>query len=120
MQLLDTITSFLITSAHADTNTAAQVPQQGNFSFFIMVAVLLVFMYFAIWRPQSKRAREQRDLLTSLAKGDEVITTGGLVGTINKINENYIGLMLAENVEITLQKAAIVSVLPKGTLKSLQ
>jgi len=119
MQLFDTISSFFISNAYAATAaTPAQSPQ-SNFSFFIMMAVLIFFMYFAIWRPQSKRAKEQRNLLTSLAKGDEVLTTGGLLGTLTKITDNYVVVMLTENVEVTMQKASIVAALPKGTLRSI-
>jgi len=117
MQLLDTVSNFFITSAHADTGSAPA--PQGGFSFFIMMGILVFFMYFAIWRPQARRAKEQRDLLGSLAKGDEVVTAGGILGTISKISDNYVVLSMAENVEITMQKSSIVSALPKGTLKSI-
>ena len=76
-------------------------------------------MYFAVWRPQSKRAKEQRNLLSSLAKGDEVITIGGILGKITKITESYIVLSINENMDMTMQKSAIANVLPKGTLKSI-
>ena len=118
MQLFDTIFNFFVSSAYADTATGAP-PQQGGFSFFIMMGVLIFFMYFAIWRPQTKRAKEQRDLLGSLAKGDEVITAGGILGTISKLHDNYVVLLLNDNVEVTMQKSSIVSALPKGTLKSI-
>ena len=118
MQLLDTLSNFFISSAYADTTTAA-APQQGGFSFFLMMGILIFFMYFAIWRPQSKRAKEQRNLLSSLAAGDEVVTAGGILGTISKLSDGYVVLALADNVAITIQKSSIVSALPKGTLKSI-
>ncbi len=118
MQLLDTLSRFFISNAEA-AGPAGAPPQQGGFSFFIMMGILIFFMYFAIWRPQTKRAKEQRDLISSLAKGDEVVTAGGIVGTINKISDNYVVVSLADNVEITMQKSSIVSALPKGTLKSI-
>lgn len=117
MQLFDTVSNFFIASAHADTGAAPS--PQGGFSFFIMMGILVFFMYFAIWRPQSRRAKEQKDLLSSLAKGDEVVTAGGILGTISKISDNYVVLSMADNVEITMQKSSIVSALPKGTLKSI-
>ncbi|EKD55442.1 MAG: hypothetical protein ACD_60C00007G0006 [uncultured bacterium] len=117
MQFIDTLTGFFISTAHADTQTGAS--QQSGFSFFIMMAVLIFFMYFAIWRPQSKRAKEQKNLLGSLAKGDEVVTVGGILGTIAKIQDNYVVLSLGEQMDITIQKSSIVSALPKGTLKSI-
>ena len=73
-----------------------------------------------MWRPQSKRAREQRDLITALAKGDEVITAGGVLGKIHKITDQYVALFVHNNTEIVVQKSAIVGALPKGTLKTLE
>jgi preprotein translocase subunit YajC len=124
MDVLNNVLSFFITSAHADTAlvspTSAAAPQgAGNFSLVLMLGIFIVFMYFAVWRPQAKRAKEQRNLLDSLTKGDEVVTTGGILGKISKVADNYIVLALAENVEITVQKSSIAGALPKGTLKSI-
>ncbi len=120
MEILNTITNFLITNAYADAPAAAAAPQQGGgLSLMIMLAVFVLFMYFVMWRPQSKRAKEHRDLLGSLTKGDEVVTAGGILGKINKVTDTYVVLALTDNVEITLQKSSIVSALPKGTLKSI-
>ncbi|MGD0466480.1 MAG: preprotein translocase subunit YajC [Gammaproteobacteria bacterium] len=85
----------------------------------IMIAVLLGGMYFLMIRPQSKRAKEHSNLLSGLVKGDEVVTTGGLVGKINKIVDQFLILIIAEGVEVTVQKQAVSFVLPKGTLKSI-
>ena len=112
------ILNFFISNAYADT-TAAQAQQGGGFPLIIMLAVFVLFMYFGLWRPQSKRAQEQKNLLTSLAKGDEVLTAGGILGKIAKISDNYVILTLSDTVEITVQKTSIVSALPKGTLKSV-
>jgi len=111
--------SFLITDALADT-AAIVGPQQGGGTtqLFLMLG-FVVIMYFLLWRPQAKRAKEHRNLLSSLAKGDEVTTSGGLVGKISDINDDFVHLTIANGVEITLQKTAIASVLPKGTLKSV-
>jgi len=117
MQLIDNISNFFISNAYADT--AGTPAPQGGFSFFVMMGILVFFMYFAIWRPQTRRAKEQRDLLGSLAKGDEVVTAGGILGTISKISDSYVVLSLADNIEVTMQKSSIVSALPKGTLKSI-
>ena len=118
MQILNNILNFFIPSAHADT--AVSAPQAANnSSMILMLAIFVAFMYFAVWRPQSKRGKEQKNLLNSLSKGDEVITAGGILGKIAKVKDNYIVLSLAENVEITLQKSSIVGALPKGTLKSI-
>ncbi len=120
MNLVNNIINFLISPAYADTAAAAPGQQNGGgFSLMLMTGIFLLFMYFIVWRPQSKRAKEQRDLLNSLAKGDEVVTTGGILGKIAKINENYVQLSLTDNVEIMIQKSSIAGALPKGTLKSI-
>lgn len=107
---------FFITSAYA----AEAAPQAGGgYSLFIMCGIFIAFMYFAILRPQNKRAKEQRDLLNSLAKGDEVVTVGGMLGKITKLSDNYVVLSLSDNVEVTLQRSSIAGALPKGTLKSI-
>lgn len=118
MHFINNILNFVISPAYADTATAA--PQSGGgFSLMLMTGVFILFMYFAVWRPQSKRAKEQRNLLNSLANGDEVITAGGILGKIAKINDNYVRLALSDNIEITIQKNSIAGALPKGTLKSI-
>ena len=73
-----------------------------------------------MWRPQNKRAKEQQNLLESLTKGDEVITSGGVLGRISKISGQYLSLTVANNVEILMQKTSIISVMPKGTLKTIE
>lgn len=117
MSFVNDSINLFISPAYADTAAPAQ--QSGGFSLLLMTAVFILFMYFVIWRPQSKRAREQRHLLNSLAKGDEVVTVSGIVGKIAKINDHYVQLAVADNIEMTIQKSAIASALPKGTLKSI-
>ena len=73
-----------------------------------------------ILRPQSKRAKEHKVMLEALQRGDEVVTMGGELGRVSKVYEQYVGVELAENIEVTVQKAAIQSVLPKGTIKSIK
>lgn len=118
MHIVNNIINFLVSPAYADTAAPAQ-QNGGGFSLLLMTGVFILFMYFVIWRPQSKRAKEQRNLLNSLAKGDEVVTISGILGRIAKINDNYVQLALADNIEITIQKSAIAGALPKGTLKSI-
>jgi preprotein translocase subunit YajC len=110
--------NFFISPAFADTVAAPAAKQQDPLmgTIFMLVA-FFVLIYFFMWRPQSKRAKEHQSLLTSLKAGDEVITSGGLLGKISKVEENFIALQLAENIEVKVQKPAITSVLPKGTLK---
>jgi preprotein translocase subunit YajC len=83
-----------------------------------MIAIFVVF-YFLLIRPQQKRAKEQRELLGALEKGNEVVTAGGMVGKIAKINEQYVTLEVASGVEVTVQRSSVSQLLPKGTLKSL-
>ncbi|OGT56756.1 MAG: preprotein translocase subunit YajC [Gammaproteobacteria bacterium RIFCSPHIGHO2_12_FULL_43_28] len=116
---MEQIFNFFLTSAYADTQ-AAQASQGGGLSFALMLAILFLFVYFAILRPQTKRAKEQQTLLGSLAKGDEVITAGGMLGRISKLTDQYIVLTIANNVDIIMQKSTVVNVLPKGTLKSIE
>ena len=107
--------SFFISDAFA----AVGSPQtDGSFSL-IMIAAIFVLFYFMLIRPQNKKIKEQRELVSRLKKGDEVITSGGMLAKVVSIDEQYIKVSLAEGVEINLQKGAVVSVLPKGTLKAL-
>ena len=111
------ISSVFIENAFAgQVDTAKQSGMSGQ---IIMIAVLFGGMYFLMIRPQSKRAKEHSNLLAGLVKGDEVVTTGGLVGKINKVVDQFLILIIAEGVEVTVQKQAVAFVLPKGTLKSI-
>lgn len=116
---MEQLFNFFISSAYAQP-AAESAPPGSGMSFFVMLGVFILFIYFAIWRPQNKRAREQANLLNSLEKGDEVITAGGLLGRISKIADQYITLSVSNNVDITLQKSSVVNVLPKGTLKTIE
>ncbi len=110
--------SFFITQAHAATEGA---PGGTGFEMLIMIGMFAVIFYFMIFRPQSKRAKEHKNLMASMGKGDEVLTSGGLVGKISKVSEDndYICITLNENNEVTIKKDYVTAVLPKGTLKSL-
>ena len=92
----------------------------GIMSLLPMLVIFMVVFYFLLIRPQSKRAKQQRELLSKLTQGDEVVTSGGMVGTIEKVTDDFIVLMISENVNITVQKAAVTTALPKGTLKTIQ
>ncbi|MBI2383244.1 MAG: preprotein translocase subunit YajC [Gammaproteobacteria bacterium] len=104
---------FLISPAYAQQ--AAQQP--GALMQFLPLIVLVVLFYFMLIRPQMKRSREHRDMLGKLAKGDEVVTSGGLAGRVTDIGETFLTIEVAEHVGVKVQKAAVTSVLPKGTLK---
>lgn len=87
-------------------------------AFLPMVAIFVVF-YFLLIRPQQKKAKETRAMLDALQKGDEVVTAGGVLGRVAKLNEQYAVVEIAPNVEINVQRGAISQLLPKGTIKSL-
>lgn len=111
--------SFFISDAHAQTVGAGQ--PGGGLDLVIMLAAFGLIFYFMIFRPQSKRMKEHKNLMASLAKGDEVLTQGGLVGRIAKIAEDkdFVVIALNDTNEVTVQKGSISAVLPKGTMKSL-
>ncbi len=110
--------SFFISDAMAAATTAPGPQTDGTFSL-IMIAAIFVLFYFMLIRPQSKRAKEHRELISKLKKGDEIITTGGMLAKVIAIDDQYIKVSIAEGVEISLQRNAVSAVLPKGTLKSL-
>lgn len=107
---------FLISPAFAETAAASTGPSLLDFAFPI---ILLVLFYVMLIRPQQKRAKAHRAMQSSLAKGDEVVTDGGLMGKILEINDNAITVQIAENVDVKVRREAISSVLPKGTIKKL-
>ena len=110
------MTEFFIPSATAAEAGAAGSPVPID--LFIIIAFALVF-YFIVWRPQSKRAKEHRELVAGLNKGDEIITNGGLVGKITKVEEQFIIFEAADGIELRLQKSAVMQALPKGTIKGI-
>ena len=109
MEILD----FFITSAYAQD----AAPQGGLMSFLPLIIIFVIF-YFLLIRPQMKRAKEHKNLVAALNTGDEVVTNGGLLGKITKVGESFVTVELADNVQIKIQKHAIASVMPKGTVKS--
>lgn len=111
---------MLISNAYAQTAGAAADPVGGLLSSPLpMLVVLFAVMYFMVIRPQQKRAKEHKTLLEALAKGDEVVTQGGIAGKVASVGDSYIRVEIAANTEILVQKGAISSILPKGTLKSV-
>ncbi len=81
------------------------------------LVLMFVVLYFVMIRPQMKKQKEHRAMVEALAKGDEVVTAGGLLGRVSKMGDNYIGVEIANGVEIQVQRSAVVQVLPKGTIK---
>ena len=110
--------SLFISTAHA---AAAPAPAGGGMEMLIMLVVFGLVFYFMIYRPQAKRVKEHKGLMSTLSKGDEVLTQGGIVGKIVKVSDekDFLVISVAEAVEVVLQKSAINAVLPKGTMKTL-
>jgi preprotein translocase subunit YajC len=108
-----------ISSAYAQTPPAAAAGGDMFSSITGMLPLVLMFvvLYFVMIRPQMKRQKEHKAMLEALAKGDEIVTAGGVAGKIAKMGDSYVGLEVAEGVEIQIQRSAIAQVLPKGTLK---
>jgi len=107
---------FLISSAWAE---GAAVAQPNLLETLVPFLILIAVFYFFLIRPQSKRMKEHQQLVQSLAKGDEIVTNGGLVGKVTQVGENFVSVEIADNIEVKVQKQAIGSVLPKGTMKTL-
>ncbi|HCZ13621.1 MAG TPA: preprotein translocase subunit YajC [Candidatus Accumulibacter sp.] len=108
---------MLISTAHAQTAAAAD--PTGGFMQLLPIILMFVVLYFLMIRPQMKRAKEHKALIEALAKGDEVVTGGGIAGRISRVSDNFIALEIADAVEIQVQKQAVTLLLPKGTLKAL-
>lgn len=107
---------MLISPAYAQATGSS--PGSDIMAFLPMIAIIVVF-YFLLIRPQQKRAKETKAMLSALQKGDEVVTAGGVVGKIAKLGEAYADIEVAPNVAITVQRSAISLLLPKGTIKGL-
>ena len=110
--------SLFISQAHA---AAEAGPEQSGFSLIFMMVIFAGIFYLMIYRPQARRTKEHKSLMGSMSKGDEILTTGGLIGRIVKISDenDYVQIELNENNVIALKKDFISAVLPKGTLKSI-
>ncbi len=112
--------SFFISDAIADAgaqaaNTAAQSPDP--LASLILPIGLVVLFYFFLIRPQSKRQKEHKKMVSDLQKGEEVITSGGILGKITKVNDNFITLEISKDVSLNVQNSAIQTIMPKGTIK---
>ncbi|KTD35799.1 SecYEG protein translocase auxillary subunit [Legionella nautarum] len=110
--------SFFISDAIAAGTATPAAQPDGTFSLIMIAAIFIVF-YFMLIRPQNKRAKEHRAMVSNLKKGDEVVTSGGILAKVVSIDEQYIKVALAEGVEVSIQRGAVSAVLPKGTIKSL-
>jgi preprotein translocase subunit YajC len=104
---------FFISNAYAQDAAAG-----GGLMQFLPLIVIFAVFYFMLIRPQMKRSKEHRQLVSQLAKGDEVVTNGGLLGRITDVSESFITLEVADNVKVSVQRQAVANVMPKGTIKS--
>jgi preprotein translocase subunit YajC len=107
--------SFFISDAMA---AAPQGQGDALTSLLPLVFIFIVF-YFLLIRPQSKKAKEHKQMVEALAKGDEIVTSGGLLGRISKVGDNFVELEVAEGVTVKVQRQAAASLMPKGTIKGL-
>ena len=105
---------MFISNAYA----AGATPSSDLMSFLPLIVIFVLF-FFMIIRPQMKQAKEQRNMIAGLQKGDEVITSGGIVGKVTKVTEAFVSIEIATNTEITVQKQSVQSALPKGTIKNI-
>lgn len=111
--------SLFISNAYAQAAPAGQ--QGGGFEMLIMLGIFGLIFYFMLYRPQAKRVKEHKALVTSLSKGDEVLTQGGIIAKISKVNaeKDFIEVALNDQTNIVVQKSAVTAVLPKGTMKNI-
>jgi preprotein translocase subunit YajC len=98
---------------------AASTPASNELMSFLPLIIIFVLFFFMIIRPQMKAAKEQRNMIAALQKGDEVITSGGIVGKVTKVTDTFVTVEIAENTEIVVQKQSVQSALPKGTIKNI-
>jgi preprotein translocase subunit YajC len=108
--------TFIVNEAWADAATTTTAAPNGGLSQILVLLGFVVIFYLLLWRPQAKRAKEHRQLMESLAIGNEVSTTGGILGKIVEMKGEIVTLKVSENVDIKVQKTAIVNVFPKGTM----
>ena len=112
---MDTLMEFFIRNAWAE----GTAPGGGGLMGLLPLVLIFAVFYFFLIRPQMKQAREHKQMVETLAKGDEVVTGGGLLGRITRIGDNFIVMEVAPNIEVKVQKHAVSTILPKGTLKTL-
>jgi preprotein translocase subunit YajC len=107
--------SLLISLAWAQDAAPSAAP--GLMSFLPLIIIFVVF-YLLLIRPQMRRAKEHKKMVETLAKGDEIVTSGGLLGRITEVGDNFLSLEIADGVQVKVQKPAVAAVVPKGTMKS--
>lgn len=107
---------MFISNAYAQTAAASGVESLYS---FLPIILMFVVLYFLMIRPQMKRQKEHKAMVDALGKGDEVITAGGILGTVVKVSDVYVTLAVSNNTEVVVQRTAVATLLPKGTIKTL-
>jgi len=107
--------SFFISNAFAEGGAPAAGDPMSSMLFFVG---MLALMYFLLIRPQQKRAKEHKKMVEAIGKGDEVVTNGGMLGKVTEVGEQYVSLEIADGVQVKLQRGAVATVLPKGSIKA--
>ena len=108
---------MFISEAFAQAAPAAAPGGDSLITSMLLPVLMIVVLYFIILRPQMKRQKEHKAMVEALAKGDEVVTSGGVLGKVSKLGDTFVGLEVADGVEIQIQRTAVVQVMPKGTVK---
>ncbi|MEO8152602.1 MAG: preprotein translocase subunit YajC [Rhizobacter sp.] len=111
---------MFISEAFAQAAPAAAAASDspfGNIAGMLPIVLMFVVLYFVMIRPQMKRQKEQKAMIEALAKGDEVVVAGGLIGKVAKLGDTFLHVEIANGVEVQVQRSAVVQVLPKGTFK---
>ncbi len=111
--------ALLATAMASPAFAAPAAPAGPGGVELIMLVVMMVVFYFFLIRPQQKRAKEHKNLVQSLSKGDEVVTSGGILGKVAKVTDDFVVVEISNNLEIKLQKSSVQATLPKGTIKSI-
>jgi len=117
VELVEQLVSFFISNAHAEGGQAAAQQQASPISFLFLIVMFVLFWILLI-RPQQKRAKEHKNMVEALSKGDEVVTNGGILGKIQNLEEGFITLEIANNITIKIQRNAVATLVPKGTYSS--
>ena len=108
---------MFISNAYAQAAPAAGA--EGGLMSFLPIILMFVVLYFLMIRPQMKRQKEQKAMMDALTKGDEVVTAGGILGKVTKVTDAYVTVEISDGTEVVVQKVAVATLLPKGTIKSL-
>jgi preprotein translocase subunit YajC len=113
------MTFSLISNAMAAAPATGAAAGSETFSTVFLLVGFIIIFYFLLWRPQSKRNKEQRNMLSNLQVGDEVVTSGGILGRISRLSNDFVVLMIANNIEVKIQKQSIAATVPKGTVDTI-